>query len=114
MIKTIDSIDRRWVFEIYNKNENINSNTPTVFLLADKMPNGHNSKFPYFPVAGYKTNNPSLTFNSGLPFNIDKDKVILLLRHSYQDIEKQLDLAIRLLKTYYNVPYYDCENGMKI
>ena len=65
-------------------------------------------------MAGYKTNNPSLTFNSGLSFDIDKDKVILLLKHSYEDIKNQLDLAITLLKTYYSVPYYDCENGTEI
>lgn len=65
-------------------------------------------------LAAYRTNNPFWTFNSGLPFMFGDDEVVLLLKHNYQDLDNQIDKAIKLLKTYFNVPYYDCNSGKRI
>ena len=110
-MKTVKSIDSKWTFYIYNNNKDLKSKIPTVFFLARPFPKGHNSKFPFVILSGYRTNNPHWTFNSGLPFNIGEGDVILLLKHNYQAFNKQLDLGVKLLKTYYNVPYYDCNTG---
>jgi|APTNR8051073442_1049403.scaffolds.fasta_scaffold03415_2 hypothetical protein len=114
MTKTIESTNKKWTFEIYDKNTDIGSETPTLFLLANKFPTGHNSNFPFTPLAGYRTDNPNSTFNVEPTFAIEKDKVILLLTHNYENIETQLGLALELFKTYYEVPYYDCQTGKEI
>lgn len=114
MIKQIEFPYRNWTFEVYDSNKDIKSVTPTIFLLAEKMPKGHNSKFPYIPKAGYKTNNPYSTFNLEPTFTIDNDNVILILCHKYQDIDTQLDQTLTLLKSFYKIHYFDCQSGKEI
>ncbi len=112
-MEKIKSLEGKFTFEIYSLNEDIKSQIPTIFFTAKPLSERNNSKFPYTILAGYKTINPYFTFNSGLPFIIKQDEVILLLIHDevYDEFHDKLDLIKSFLKMYYNVPYYDCKSG---
>ena len=110
MTDSIKFIRKNWLFDIYDKNEDIFSEEPTIALYVTPFPEGHNSNFPFKVEAVYYFKNPKSVFNNNQPrFEIDPDKKVLLLVHNYTDSDKQLNSALRLMKTEFQVETYDSD-----
>src|ERR1035437_5461550 len=106
MTKTIKSTTGEWNFEIYNNNDDITTTDPTIVMLVESFPEGHNSKFPYKVLAAYYADNPYSFFNKQPIFNIEQNNKILLLKHNYNDIKIQLTNVLRFKKKNYNKIVY--------
>jgi hypothetical protein len=75
---------------------------PSIILLAKKLSENHNSKFPYKIEAIYLTENPDYFLNRQPVFNKQKDEVFLVLSHNllyltneFIDIVKQMKVCFK-------------------
>jgi len=107
MTESIELKRRDWLFEIYDSNESITTDKPTIALYVEPFSEGHNSTFPFKVLAAYYFKNPHSVFNNHPRFEIDGNKKILLLAHNYMDSENQLMSALRLMKIEFETEAFD-------